>query len=208
MTVQAARSGSTPLLNALLGALLVLVAVVDIVVLGGIGWAAWQRATLSEHRNRMRREDPFAMADAQREAHQLQALISTSRESISGTLQAFPGDSELAHYLASLPAQATEMGVAITELSPRPSLPSAIPVRRFVLRARGPWTSMVRFCAHVAQNTLPTERIEEVTLRREGDQGNLTCELLVATHPAYAPQASNPRDTTALTLMEGQRHQE
>lgn len=202
------KSPRCALLNSLLGMVLVLVTGLDIVMLGAVGWATWQRASLSERCFRMDQEDPLQLQGVQREARELRALIAASQESISEALRAFPGDGDLARYLSNLRLEAEAMGLLVTELSPQATQPAAVPVRRFVFRARGSWVSLQRFLAQLAQRPLPTARIEEVSLRQQGALAELSFELVVHVRPPSPLATGNPGDLHAVARLQGFRHQE
>jgi Tfp pilus assembly protein PilO len=203
MSASREKARATPLLNSMLGTILLLVAGLDILLLGMIGWATWQRATLSEHHFQMRREDAVQMQGRQREAQELRALIGTTREAIAGTVATFPSDADVARYVSYLHSAAAASGAYVMELSPQPAPLAPVPVRRFTVRARGSWSSLLQFMAYVVQASLPTSRLEQVSLQQEGQQADLSFELWVAVRPSAVLSHSNPGDPNAAAPRPG-----
>ncbi|MDI7277162.1 MAG: hypothetical protein QME94_14395 [Anaerolineae bacterium] len=184
-----------PLLNSLLGVILLLVAALDLLMLGIIGWAVWQRSTLSEVRFRMRQEDAIQLRGAQREAEDLRQIIAIGRASISDTLQAFPTEADVARYVSGLRTHAWATGVSIVELDVRPAVPGAIPLRRFGLRVRGEWGRLLQFLNRVAQSCPSTGRLESLSLLQDQDGSELSFELVVAVRPEAPLAARTGPDT-------------
>lgn len=172
-----------PLVNSLLGMVLVLTAGLDLVMLGIIGWAVWQRATLSETWHRMRQEDTLQLQGEQREAAELREAIALARASVSGTLQTLPTDADLARYVAGLRVHAWGTGVSIVELDVRPSTAGGIPLRRYGVRVQGEWARLVQFLTRVVETCPSTARLENLTLRAGTGPSELSFELVVAVRP-------------------------
>lgn len=178
---------SRPLwLGPLLAAVLLLVAGLDILLLGLIGWGAWQRATLSERYYRMQQEHPVPLEASQFEAQQLRDLIASSREVAAATLQALPTDTDVARHVTSLHAAAAVLGVTITELSPRPTRAGDVPIRRFAVQARGDWDALCQLVTYIAQTFPPACQIEGMQLDRQGAQAEIRFELSIAVRPPAA----------------------
>ncbi len=176
-----------PLVNSLLGMVLILVAALDLVMLAMIGWAVWRRSTLAEIRFRMRQEDVIQLQDPQREALALREMIALARASISGTLEVIPTDTDVARYVSGLRAHAWGTGVAITELDVRPSIAGAIPVRRYGVRVQGEWSRLTQFLTRVVETCPSTARVEHLTLREGPAESELSFELMVAVRPEAPP---------------------
>lgn len=183
MSANGANRGYPQMLNSLLGMVLILVAALDVVVLGGIGWATWQKARLSECLLQMDQEDPQQLPGAQQEARDLRVLIATSRESMAAALRSLPDDADLASYVSSLRPAAEAMGITVTELSPRAAQPGVAPVRRFVVRAKGTWAGLQLFLGLVTQTSPATCRLEELSLREQGATAELSLELVALVRP-------------------------
>ena len=196
-------------LNPLLGVALILVAGLDITLLAGIGWSAWQRASLSEQWLRMREEDRLQPWGSHLEARELRELIATSQRNIASSLGAFPTEADLARHVAELRTQAANLGLEPIEVSQQPAEPGLAPARRLGVQARGSWPQLVALLTFAAQTALPTARIEEVALAGQAKQAELCFELIVVIRPAD-PLATNrdPRDSIAATLPGGMRHEE
>lgn len=195
-------------LNALLGLALLLVAGLDVALLGGIGWAAWQRATLSEKWLRMREDDRLQLSGDQREVRELRSFVATAQGNVAAILQTFPTDADVARYLASLRAAAVAQGVLITDLSPQAGEPGAPLARRFAVRLEGSWLRLVGFLTEVAQTSLSTARLEDVALYEEGGQAELSFELVVVTRAAGPPVSESHPDSRATALATDSGHEE
>jgi hypothetical protein len=168
---------------------LILTAGLDLVMLGIIGWAVWQRATLSEIWHRMRQEDTLQLQGPQREAAELREMIAFARASVSGTLQNLPTDADVARYVTGLRAHAWGTGVSIVELDVRPSTAGGIPLRRYGVRVQGEWVRLMQFLTRVVETCPPTARLDSLTLREGTGRSELSFELVVAVRP-QAPLVS------------------
>lgn len=189
------RVGGTPTiarwLNPLLGTVLLLVAGLDLALLGGIGWAAWHKAALSEQWLQMRQEDRLLESGTQREAQELEAAITASRGRSVRVASVFPSDADAARYLTELRSQATALGITIIDLGPGTVPPTNVPQRRFTIRARGSWPQLVEYVRLAAQTALPTSRIEDVVLRLQGDECELSFDLMITVRPLDASVVSD-----------------
>lgn len=170
-------------LSSLLAIVLLLVAGLDVLLLGLVGWATWQRATLSERHVQMQREDPVQLQATQLEALELRAFIASSREAASATLQVFPSDTDVARQIAGMQDVAATLGIAITELSPRATQSATVPIRRFTVRAQGDWESLCRFVTYIAQTFPGTCRLEELRQEERGAKAEVSFALSVAVRP-------------------------
>jgi Tfp pilus assembly protein PilO len=203
-----ANRGYPQLLNSLLGMVLILVAALDMVVLGGIGWATWQKARLSEYLLQMGQEDPQQFHGAQQEARDLRILISTSRESMAAALRSLPDDADLARYVSGLRPAAEAMGITVTELSPQAAQFGVAPVRRFAVRAKGTWADLQRFLGHITQTSPATCRLEELSLREQGATPELSLELVALVRPPGSLDAGESGEPNAGTSPGTSRYQE
>ncbi|MCL6431199.1 MAG: hypothetical protein K6V36_10125 [Anaerolineae bacterium] len=198
-----AETGSprpAPLVNSLLGMVLILVAALDLLMLAMIGWAVWRRSTLAEVRFRMHQEDVTQLQDPQKEALALREMIALARESISGTLEAIPTDTDVARYVSGLRAHAWGTGVSIVELDVRPSIAGGIPVRRYGVRVQGEWSRLTQFLTRVAETCPSTARVEQLTLRQGPSHSELSFELVVAVRPEAQPTSRRGARLALLSL--------
>jgi len=202
------RAANPSWLNALLGAALLLVAGLDLMLIVGIGWSAWQRATLSERWQHMRQEDSSQGLGPQAEAQELRNAIALTQQNISDTVNGLPTDADAAHQAADLRLQASALGVAISELSPQPleGAATTVPIRQFVLRAHGTWPQLLAFFTQIAQTCSSTTRIENVSLLQQGEQAELDLTLVIAVRPFAADGSGGyPGDSRPEALQEGSR---
>jgi Tfp pilus assembly protein PilO len=169
--------------NSLLAVVLLLTAGLDVLLLGLVGWATWQRATLSERQFQMQKEDAVQLEASQLEARELRAFIASSREAAAATLEAFPSDADVARQVAGMHDIAATLGIAITELSPLATRSGTVPLRRFTVRAQGDWDSLCRFVTYIAQTFPSTCRLEELRLEGPGAQAKMSFELSIAVRP-------------------------
>ncbi len=200
MTSRTVRPARAPLLNTLLGVVLVLVAALDVVMAGAIGWAGWQRATLSEYRYRMHLEDPRYAQGDRKEVEELRAQIAYSRESITSALRALPRDADAASLVSGLSAQAAVMGVTIVELSPLTTGPASVPSRCFTVRARGATSALLGFLTLVARTSLPASQLQGVSLQQDGQSAELTFVFKIFVRPPDETSAGVSRDSQAVAL--------
>jgi Tfp pilus assembly protein PilO len=170
-------------LNSLLAVVLLLVAGLDMLLLGLVGWTTWQRATLSERHLQMQREDPVQLEATQLEARELREFIASSREAASATLNAFPSDTDVARQVASLRDIAATLSITIAELSPRATQSARVPIRRFTVRAHGDWDALCRFVNYIAQTFPSTCRLEGLRLEGGSGQAEASFELSIAVRP-------------------------
>ena len=192
-------------LSSLLGLALLLVALLDITLVIGVGWMVWRRATLSEYWLRIRQEDQVQEHGNQREARDLEASIATAEQSINVTLRAFPGDADVARYLSALRTEAAALGVTIHDLSPRATTAS---LRRYAIRAQGPWVQLVAFLNRLAQTSLLTTRLEDVALESRGEQAELTLELEILSQPPNPLALQDPANPMATASRRGSWREE
>lgn len=198
MSTDNVRPVGPPAMHTALGVILLLVAALDITLLLGIGWSAWQKASLSERWLRMCQEDQRFGLSAQGEVAELRSHIANTRENILSTLPSLPSIGDIAAYLSDLPGRANLLGLTIVELSPLPDALTAppvsgpwsfagrnsgLPVHRFKLCVRGPWPQLVLFFKQAAQAAPPTAWFEQVDLRQQGGQGDLSIEIWVLARP-------------------------
>lgn len=182
--------------NSLLGVVLILAAGLDILLLGLIGWAAWDRATLADQVQRMAHEDTSQLPSSQAEAQQLRTLIAASREAISSSMDMLPSDTEIGRSITDLTSTAAKLGITITELSPQPNRPADFPARRFALRARGGWSTLQQFLVHTTQ-ALPNCQLEGLAIRRNGDRSEVEFNLIIAARPLDTMQLAPAADPGA-----------
>lgn len=194
-----------PLLSTLLGVALVLVAGVNLVILLGIGWGTWQRATLSERWLRMQQEDAALGLGAQGEAQQLRSMIASARLGISAAGSTLPGDGEVAGFLSSMRTRAGALGVEVLELSPQPVEPTTPLTRRFTLQARGSWAQTVRLLIAIVNDAPVGTRFEHLSLRREEGDARLSLELLFVVRPSGSPTGAALRSPRTIALVRLQR---
>jgi hypothetical protein len=164
------------LLNSILGMALVTVAGVNILLLGGIGWTAWERAGLGERWADLRQALPAGWDEA--------GLLSEQTGSAeSGTLAARRGlvsDAVIARYIAALRAEAAACGATVINLSAQPAPAGILPRRIFLFKAEGSAPQLLSLLKWVAQTAPWPARIEDVSLLVEGGRAELSLRLLIA----------------------------
>ncbi len=208
MSAASGRPPAAPLLRSVLGTTLVVVAVLELILIGGIGFTAWERATWSERWVRVQQRGAVPAQGSAGEAQELRALIAASRQATSAVQATLVTDADLARFLLVVRAQAIGLGIEITELSPQPTGPTMVPMRRFVLRGDGDWSQTVRLLAAVV-GTLPAGAcLDELALAREEGRSRISFELLALVRPASPPTSIGGPRPQLVALAQGTRHQE
>ncbi len=160
--------------NSLLGMALLVAAGLNILLVAGIGWAAWERATLSQAWDDLRTFGPLA----EPEAAALLDLIAGTESALSEVTAALPTDADVARFVAALRTEAAAAGVAVTNLSAEPAPAGPLPRRLFLVEAEGDASRLLALLTWTAQQAPRAARIEEVTLTAEGTPPTLSFRLL------------------------------
>ncbi len=168
-----------PTFNGLLGMALVVAAGLNILLLAAIGWAAWERATLSARWLELCR----ALPEGRRQAVELLGLTGAERQSIATSVSALPDDLQVARFIGDLEAHAAAYAVAIDEIAPQTAPGGSTLWRYFQLRAQGSPSQLLSFLAHMVAIAPSGARFDEVVLQAEGDPAMLSVRLLFAVRP-------------------------
>jgi len=155
----------------------------NIALLGTIGWTVWRRATISDQWQQIRDVDREQGTGNQDMASQLREGIGAAQDRMAIARQALPTDADLAGYVADLRAEGALMGVAVTEIIPQSTPPSAVPVRCFTVHAQGLWPQLLGFVSQVSRAPLSTARVDNVTVTRGTTIDTLSFDLIVAVRP-------------------------
>lgn len=168
-----------PLVNSLLGMAVVVAAGLNILLLGMIGWAAWERATLSEMWDTLRHSQPLAGE----ESAALLDLLSGTESSAAEAVTTLPTDADVARLVAALRDQAAASAVTIANLSAEPVPAVALPQRVFLIRAQGNPAQLLGLVTWTAKTAPRAARIEDVSLTADDSGASITFRLRVVVRP-------------------------
>ncbi len=174
--MSASRAHHAPLLNSLLGMAIIVAAGINILFLAAIGWAAWERATLSEAWEALLDTGPLAAE----EAAALLDLLAGTEGSLAALSATLPTDADIARFVAALQSEAATANISITNLSVEAAPAGPLPRRVFLLRAQGAGPRLLAFLTWTARSAPGSARIEDVTFTADDAGASLSFRLLIA----------------------------